>query len=74
MDRKEHCEDETFLDGKQKMLPARPEKSTMFDMIRDLASDLEAFRAEVWQHTADGQKLMNKVEKSYTEVVDHAIR
>ena len=56
------------------MLPARQERSAMFDIIKDLASDLEAVRAEVWQHTADGQKLMNKVEKSYTVFADHAIR
>ena len=56
------------------MLPARQEMSAMFDRIKDLASDLEAVRAEVWHHTGDGQKRMNKVEMSYTAFVDHAIR
>ena len=56
------------------MLPARQEMSAMFDMIKDLASDLEVVRGEVRHHTADRQKLMNKVENSYTAFVDHTIR
>lgn len=58
------------------MLPARREvgDTDTHDMVRFLEGGLAEVRGEVQSHTAEGRKLLEKVEKGYTAFVEHSIQ